>query len=101
MRDLEFSDVYKMSKILKKMGLKFDIDSEMTQTQAGAEIIVKVFENLYLAQTEVNDFLGDLVGISGEEFNKLPFIEAQKHINDFRNLSGIVDFFKSAGRLMK
>ena len=101
MRDLIMSDVYKMSKVLKKMGLKFDINGEMSEVQAGAEIIVKVFENLHLAQNEVNDFLGDLVGLTGDEFNKLPFTEAQKHLNEFRSLPGIADFFKSAGRLMK
>lgn len=101
MRDLIMQDVYKMSKILKKMGLKLDINGEMSQVQAGAEIIIKVFENLHLAQNEVNDIMGDLVGISGEEFNRLPFEEAQKHLDDFRKMPGIVNFFKSAGRLMK
>ena len=54
-----------------------------------------------MAQNEVNDFIGDLVGISGEEFNRLPFEEAQKHLDDFRKMPGIINFFKSAGRLMK
>ena len=101
MRDLIMSDVYKMSKILKKMGLKPIIDGDMSQVQAGIEIIMQVFENLHLAEKEVNDFIGDLVGITGDEFSKLPFEEGQKYIEEFKNKPGIVNFFKSAGRLMK
>lgn len=101
MRDLIMSDVYKMSKILKKMGLKFDINDEMSVEQAGVGIILNVFENLHLAQYEVSEFMGDLVGITAKEFDSLPFEEGQKHIEEFKNKPGIVSFFKSAGRLMK
>jgi len=102
MRDLTMQDVYTMSKILKKMQLKSDVVIEgKTQEQAGFELIITVFENLHLAEKEVNGFLASLVGITPEEYLKLPFEEGLKYLEEFKNKPGISSFFKSAGRLMK
>lgn len=102
MRGLTFQDVYSMSRIMKKMQLKDSLDVEgKTQSQAGAELILSVGENLYLAENEVNNFLGDLVGMSGEEFAKLPITDGLKYYEEFKTLPGIESFFKSASRLMK
>lgn len=101
MRDLIMQDVYKMSKILKKMGLKPQINDGESVEQVGLGILLLVFENLHMAQDEVNDFMGSLVGITGDEFGKLPFDEGSKHLEEFKNKPGIVNFFKSARRLMK
>ena len=103
MRDLEMKDVYKMSKILKKMGLKedFTIDSTKSVEQVGVEFVITVFEHLHMAENEVNAVMGDLIGMTAEEFEKLPFEEGMKHIEEFKSKPGIMGFFKSAGRLMK
>jgi len=103
MRQLITNDVFKMSKILKKLNLNFDfnIDSKDKNwdEKFGVEIIKKIAENAHLAQNEINDFLGELAGITGDEFGKLPIKDAIKIINEFKNLDGINDFFKSAGQL--
>ena len=102
MRALKFNDVYKMSKILKKIKVSEEIELEgKTQTQVGVELFSGVIENLDKAQSEINEFLGELVGISGEEFGNLPPDEFVKHIEDFKNQPGLDVFFKVAGRLMK
>jgi len=99
-RGLKTSDIFKMSKILKKMSLKIDTEGK-TQEQVGAEIIMSAFENLYMAQDDVNEFMGDLVGLSAKEFNELPIENSVKIIQQFKNIPGITGFFKAAGVSMK
>lgn len=111
-RALRTNDIFKMSKILKKIGVKVDTFSgeinketgerkKKTQEQLGGEIILQVFENLHLAQNEVNEFLGDLVGMAGKDFGELPLEQSFEIIQQFKNIPGLVNFFKSAGQLTK
>ena len=101
MRTLTFNDVFAFSKILKKTNIKKDLDlkGKTTQAEVGAEMIVTFLENMELAQEEINDFMGSITGMTGEEFSKLPIIEALKHFEDFKNQPGISDFFNAASRL--
>ena len=100
MRELKTKDVFKMSKILKKISLKLETN-EKTQEQMGAELIIMIGENLHLAEKEVNDFMGDLVGITGEEFAELRIEETLEYVKQFKSMPGITNFFKLAGQLMK
>lgn len=102
MRVLKFNDVFKMSKILKKIkvGDEVNLDGK-NQTEVGVELFMAIFENLDKAQSEVNDFLGELVGITGEEFGNLPIGDSLKHIEEFKKQPGLGAFFKAAGKLMK
>lgn len=99
MRQLQTNDLFSMSRILKKLDLKFE-DSE-TDEELVLDLIKKVAENAYMAQTEINNFLGELSGMTGEEFGKLPLKESLAIIKEFKQLDGINDFFKSAGQLTK
>lgn len=89
-----------MSKILKKMNLKFNTENK-TQEQLGAEIIQSIIENLYLAQDEVNEFLGSLIGLTGEEFGELDIEETQAIIIQFKEIPQLANFFRLAGQLTK
>lgn len=100
MRELIFKDVYSMSKILKKMEIKIDVDGK-TQEQVGAEMILRIGENLHLAEKEVNNLLGDLIGMKGEEFANLPITKSIEYYEQFKKLPGINDFLQSVGQLMK
>jgi hypothetical protein len=100
LRKLKTNDIYKMSKILKKMNLKFNV-KDKTQEQLGAEMIQSIIENLYMAQEEVNDFLGGLVGMSGEDFGELDIEESQKIIKQFKEIPQLANFFKLAGQLTR
>jgi hypothetical protein len=96
LRKLKTSDIFKMSKILKKMCLKFDV-KDKTQEQVGAEIIITAFENLHLAENEVNEFFADLCKMTVKEFEELEIEETLKIINEFKQTPGINNFFKQAG----
>ena len=99
MRQLQTNDIFSMSRILKKLDLKFE-ESE-TDEELVLDLIKKVAENAYMAQTEINNFLGELSGMTGEEFGKLPLKESLAIIKEFKQLDGINDFFKSAGQQTK
>ena len=105
MRELKTKDVFRMSKILKKLNLKADFDIETNDEKwdekVGMAMIIKVGENLYMAEAEVNEFLGDLIGKTAEEFSELTLKESKKVMNDFKKLDGVADFFKLAGLSMK
>ena len=109
MRQLITNDIFKMSRILKKINLDIkeiqkEINSDETKEddsdlQITLSVLKMVIENAYLAQNEINDFIGDLCGMTGESFGKLPITESIKYFQELKNLDGISDFFKRAGRL--
>lgn len=107
MRDLETNDIFKMSRILKKMALDIDLKGietkDKTDEQVGLEVVARIIkralENLYMAQDEVNSFMGDLIGITGEEFGKLPIEESMKSFIEFKGKMP-KDFFKLAGKMI-
>jgi len=107
LRTLKTSDIFKMSKILKKMNLKKEInivneDGETkTQSQVGVELVITAFENIHLAEDEVNEFLAELVGMKKEEFAELEIEKAFKIIEEFKSMPGIKNFLKRANQLTK
>lgn len=96
MRQLITNDVFKMSRILKK--LELDFEQTDTDEELVLDLIKKVAENAYMAQNEINAFLGELSGMTGEEFGNLPIKESIAIIKEVRQLEGIMDFFKLAGQ---
>ena len=100
MRGLKTQDIYKMSRILKKMGVKVSIGKNDTMESVGADFILKCLENLHLAEKEVNSFLGELIGMKPDEFNELEIEDAAKVLNEFRNLKGLESFFTLAAKSM-
>ncbi|OEH86254.1 hypothetical protein BHU72_12020 [Desulfuribacillus stibiiarsenatis] len=110
-RNLKNSDVFKMSKILKAMNLKLDAKQFMEkfsekdiaekQMQFGLEMIKTALENLHLAENEVNEFLGGLIGITGEEFAELDIEVGMQVTAQFKELKGIKAFFQLVSKSMK
>lgn len=100
MRELKTMDVFKMSKILKKINLEINADGK-TQEQMGAEVILQIGENLHLVEKEVNEFIADLIGITAKEFSNLPIAKTLEYFEEFKNLEGIDGFFKLAGKQNK
>lgn len=91
MREIITDDLFKMSRILDKMNLQVDFDIDVkgkTDKQLGVAIIgkigLKAFESIHLAKDDVNEFLGDLNGMTGEEFGKLPVKESVKLFIEFK-----------------
>lgn len=98
MRDLKTGDIYKMSRILKKMDLKFEVGKDITQIEMGVQFVQKILENLHMAETEVNEFLAELIGMTPEEFADLPLGEVMEVFNQFKNQKDIGAFLKLAGK---
>jgi archaellum biogenesis ATPase FlaH len=98
MRPLKTSDIFKMSKILKKMDIKFEVDEKITQTQLGVQFIQRILENVHQAENEVNSFLAELVGLTTEEFMELPIEDTLEIISLFKEQKGLANFLKLAGK---
>lgn len=109
-RKFTTNDVFAMSKILKKLGLKFDVTTKTedgqvvfkTQEQMGAEFMLQIVENLHLAQQDINALLGSLVGKTAEEFGELDLIEeVLPMIQELKENPKLANFFKLAGNFAK
>lgn len=111
LRKLNGNDIFKMSKILKK--INFDIkdininelksdgqNASDIQIAAGIELFKRILENLHLAQDEVNDFLGGLCGCSSEEFGEKDLDEISEIIIEFKNMVKGSNFFQYVNKLM-
>src|SRR5690625_7944504 len=93
MRDLKTGDIYKMSRILKKMDLKFEVGKDVTQIEMGVKCVQKILENLHMAETEVNEFLAELIGMTREELDDLPVGEVVEVFNQCNNQKEIRSCF--------
>ena len=114
MRNLQFQDVFTMSKIIKKTGIKNEVkdifidtenrtgkhNNEITQEQ-GLQLSLLLFENLHYAEDEIFEFLTDLSGIKSEKLKKLSIGETIELFKAFGKLEGLENFFASAAKLMK
>lgn len=98
MRKLKGTDIFAMSKILKKMGIKPDVKKGMTQEQLGVDMFVMVLENIHLAEDEINEFMSGLIGISKEEFAELELEEMMDIFAQFKEQKGLDTFFKQLGK---
>ncbi|HHY72703.1 MAG TPA: hypothetical protein GX497_05675 [Bacillus bacterium] len=98
MRSLKTADIFKMSKILKKMDLKIKLEEGASQAQVGVQLIQSILENVHQAEDEVNAFLAELVGLEVKEFSELPIEDMLEIFNLFKEQKGIINFLKLAGK---
>lgn len=99
-RQLKTSDLFKMSKILKKMNLKMNVQPKKEGEQLNMifDLLNEFISNIHLAENEVNQFMGDLVGISGEEFGELHIDDTMDIFSQFKDLDGVANFLKLANK---
>lgn len=106
LRKLNGNDIFKMSRILKKIEFNPDLsnikgqDTEAMQISVGMNMFKNILENLHLAQDEVNDFLGGLCGCTGEEFGEKDLDEIGEIILEFKNMIKGSSFFSTVLKLM-
>ena len=114
MRSLKTKDIFPMSRILKKIGLKEimkeaaanaakpsdgeEITKREVQMRTGAEIFAAVFENLPQAEEETNALLASLCGMTPEQFAELDFETILSVLDAFKNQKGIANFLKLASQ---
>lgn len=76
MRNLQFKDVGKVSKILKKLQLRVDKDLNVQDEEAlGASLFLKLAENYNTVQDDVAEFMADL--LKDEDMTKAKFLELE------------------------
>jgi len=101
MRDLIMSDVSKLSRILKKLSLRNEINIEgKSVNEAGKELIFAIAENIHLAEKEIDDLFADLFDLK-VKFSTMKLEESGELIEQLINADGFKYFFKLASRLTK
>lgn len=99
MRKLLAKDLFKISRIIKKINLKeelkgIDIANKSNQ-QVGMDIILLIIENAGQAEKEVFDFIEDISEVKGVANLELSeFLEIVSNI--IRENENITDFFTQA-----
>ena len=100
LRPLKTKDIFGLSRLIKAMQLKFNFEEGMKPEEIGIIIMTQVIENLGDAEEATSAFLGDLVGLSADEFNELPLEETFDIIKQFKEIKGLSTLFTSATKLM-
>ena len=107
LKELEFNDVFELSKILKN--LKIELSKEELDRlgndgiKAGIQLFLNIIGNLQSSKKEINTFLGHLFGISGDEFGKLGIKDTTnclKEFNELKKTGEFKDFLDAVGQLM-
>lgn len=103
LRKLNGFDLFKVSKIIKKMNLlEMDIDiKNKSKEEIGMQMIKLIVENMDVAQTEIADFLGGLVGMKPEEFLNQDIDVIFETIAEVKNIPGVENFFQRAAALTR
>lgn len=114
MRKLKGTDIFKVLRLLSKLGVKdlvFDMfgntdlakvkdatDVKLLADGKGANLMAVIFETLTeklpLIEDDLNQFLGDLTGNDAKEIADLEFGEYMQLIMDFFKKEELKDFFQ-------
>jgi hypothetical protein len=103
MRSLKFKDVFTLSEIIDKMGLKADINrlfdeahkAEDAQSYIGGQLIMLMVSRIYKAEKEVYEFFSDLTGKTAQEVEDMSLNDMKDLMKDLIK-SDIMSFFNSA-----
>ena len=104
MRELIFDDLFKLSEILDKMGIRADINKifdeakEKPDAQAyfGGQVVMMMIAKIHTAKKEVYDFLADLTGKKTDEIKRLKIGEVKDLFTELFSKNDISGFFNSA-----
>jgi hypothetical protein len=95
MRNLKSLDIFAMSKILKKMDIKGELNSEgKSAEEFGRDFFITIMENIGDAEVEFNKFFSSLIGISPEEFADLEIEDMFEIFEQFKAQDGIKRFLQ-------
>ncbi len=123
LRELQSSDIFLLSKIISKIGVKNfkkafsndeireakakaqEGDSEKLTEEVGLTVIVEIVDiivnNLPNCENEIYQFLANVSGLKKEKIQKLGIATFMNMIVDVIKKPEFVDFFKAASRLFK
>lgn len=101
MRNLKFSDAFKLSRIFKKLKIRPELIADMSFEQVGFMGFLQIVEDLHVAEDEITEFLADLKGITKEEMSDLDFDSLIDTFTELKEKPGIKRFLSSVSTLMK
>jgi uncharacterized protein YbaP (TraB family) len=93
MRKLNLNDFFAVSKILKKLQLK---SNEKEIANRGLDLLQAAFENLWMAKSEVIEWLSDLTGKGKAQIELLSLLELKEVFQEIVKQEDIKSFFDSA-----
>lgn len=110
MRKLETRDVFAACRLMKQLGLKEKFQTLAREADTAADIWARGYDliwDLFDTATEQNSeaaiytFLAGPLELTAEEVSRLPLDELLPSLQRMAVENNLVDFFKSAARLMK
>lgn len=100
-REIIFDDLYEFLKILEDIEFDYKPDPGKSTTEIGIEAIKHLIANFHTAREKTNAFFGSIVGLSGEEFGKLPLKDSAKVLKVFIDAIRESDFFSLSTLISK
>jgi hypothetical protein len=98
MRKLTALDLFKVSKIVRKMGIKIKVVDESgvrkSQQQIGADFAINIISSLDLAQDEIVSLIAELEGMTIEEVENQSPKTLFEQISNLLAQEGVSDFLK-------
>lgn len=101
MRALGWKDVFTVSRILKKMQVRFEYQEGMTMEQMGTRFFQAFIENVGDAEKEVTAFFADLKGVKPSVIEKYTMKETMDVMKEFKEQPDLQSFFTSVSSSMK
>lgn len=92
-REVVFDDLYDFLATLEDVKFSYKPDPNKSTTEVGFEAIKTLLASLPTAKVKLNKFLGSLVGLSGEDFGKLPMKDSGKVLKTLIEALKDSDFF--------
>ena len=96
LRPLKTKDVFAISRILGKMGLRPKLAAGASGEQLGADLLVQVMSALGEAESEIGEWLADLINMPAAELADLDLEDFALVLAELRGLPGIGLFFRRA-----
>lgn len=105
MRNLKFKDLGKASKIVKKLNLRVDKDTNINDIDSvGASLFLKLVENYNVVQDDVADFMANLLedeNISKEDFLNLDLNDVYTYLEKLKEDEGFSNFLSALSNIVK
>ena len=108
LRELQGDDLFTLLGIFAKLEIQDDIveifngvdTSDLSVIEARgrslmSSLISKLLKNITTVKVELNNFLGELTGTTGEEIGQLNLVTYGKLVKDFIGKPELKDFFQS------
>lgn len=100
-RQLKFSDLGPVSKIIKKLQLRVEKGTTSAE-ELGASLFLKLLENYSDVENDVASFFANMIeDMTKEEFLSLPLREVLEYLEELRKDEGLESFLETLSKLMK